>query len=216
MNMLCSQTMFFTLPSLQSEGVPGIGRLLKKSSTNFCQMQVILQTARLYLRCFNDNDEDAALILHLNSQPGVLQYLHEFPLLSVSDARSILQTVILPQYENKLGRWAVHLKDSDEFIGWCGLKFRPERNETDLGYRLLPSFWGNGYASEAAKGCLKYAFEELGLAIIHACAHKQNTASLSILTKIGMHYTGDEIIDHCPVKCFEITKQNYSGTSALA
>ena len=56
----------------------------------------------------------------------------------------------LPQYEHNLGRWAMHQKTDDAFVGWCGLKFRPELDEIDLGYRLHPNYRGRGYASEAA------------------------------------------------------------------
>ncbi|RYY71575.1 MAG: N-acetyltransferase [Chitinophagaceae bacterium] len=171
-------------------------------------MQLILQTTRLYLRRFNLNDDDAAYILHLNSQPGVLQYLHERPLENIAAAKNIIETVILPQYENNLGRWAVHKKDNNEFIGWCGLKYRSDRNETDLGYRFEPAAWGKGYASEAAKACLHYAFNELKLPQVNACAHVNNTASLKILEKSGMQYTHDEVIDECPVKCFVMKNTN--------
>lgn len=180
------------------------------------QMNVILETDRLYLRQFKDNDEDAALIYKLNSAPGVLLYLHEFPLLSISDARNILQSVILPQYENRLGRWAVHLKTTNEFIGWCGLKYRPERNETDLGYRLLPTAWGKGYATEAAKACMHYAFTVLDLPELNACAHIENASSIKVLEKSGMHYTGEDLIDTCPVKTFYLSRERYLGTSAFA
>lgn len=165
-------------------------------------MHIILQTPRLLLRRFTNSDDDAALILHLNSQPDVLKYLHERTLTDVADAKNIIETVILPQYENNLGRWAVHLIETNEFIGWCGLKYRPERKETDLGYRFLPSAWGKGYATEAAKACLDYGFEKLFLSKINACAHEENLASLAVLEKIGMQYTNDELIDECPVKCF--------------
>lgn len=179
-------------------------------------MQPILHTSRLSLRQFTGNDEDAALILHLNNQPGVLKYLHEPPLKDIAHAGQILKEIILPQYENNLGRWAVFLKDNNAFIGWCGLKYRPERRETDLGYRFLPSAWGKGYATEAAKACLQYGFEKLGLEKINACAHVDNTASLNILQKLGMQYTRHETIDDCPVKCFVAIRDNYSGTCAFS
>lgn len=166
----------------------------------------ILHTSRLLLRRFELTDEDAALILNLNSKPEVLQYLHEPMLQDLDHAKEILKDIILPQYEHNLGRWAVHIKDSHEFIGWCGLKYRPERGETDLGYRLLPTAWGKGYATEAAKACLDHAFNVLQLESVNACAHIDNTASLCILQKIGMEYTGNEIIDECPVKCFVKTR----------
>lgn len=179
-------------------------------------MNILFETDRLFLRQFEDNDTDAALILSMNSIPEVLQYLHEPLLQDMNHAKEILRNIILPQYKNKLGRWSVHLKNNNEFIGWCGLKYRPERNEIDLGYRFIPVAWGKGYATEAAIACLQYAFNSLKLEKINACAHIENIASLSILQKIGMQYTGDEIIDECPVKCFIIKSEDYSGTSASA
>lgn len=165
-------------------------------------MRIILETPRLYLRRFTDSDEDALLIYELNSDNEVLRYLHEQPLRDKADAKEILRNTILPQYEKNLGRWAIHVKDTDMFIGWCGLKQRPELDETDLGYRLKKSAWGRGYATEAAAFCIKYGFGKLNLPILTARAHPENTASLIILQKIGMQYVRDEIVDECPVKTF--------------
>lgn len=82
-------------------------------------MQIILETPRLYLREFTITD--AQLLLALNKDPEVLKYVHELPLHTIEDAEQILINNILPQYSiYKLGRMAVHLKENDEFIGWCG------------------------------------------------------------------------------------------------
>jgi len=102
------------------------------------------------------------------------------------------------------GRWAVHAKPSLEFIGWCGLKKRPERNEIDLGYRFLKSTWGKGYATEAAFACIKYGFEKLGLKRIVGRAMPGNIASLKVLEKCGMTYIGEDMVDDHPAKTYEI------------
>src|SRR5882762_3608868 len=127
-------------------------------------MNIILQTPRLYLRQFTVND--ATLIQQLNSDPEVLKYLHEPLLESEEHAKTILTTIILPQYQNNLGRWAIHTKDNNEFIGWCGLKYLIETDEIDLGYRLIKSAWGKGFALEAAQYCLDYGFNQLHLKTI--------------------------------------------------
>jgi RimJ/RimL family protein N-acetyltransferase len=168
-------------------------------------MHIVFETPRLYLRRFTSGAEDARLIFELNSDPEVLKYLHEPMLKDETHAGQILENTILPQYEKNLGRWAIHLKENHAFIGWCGLKYRPELDETDLGYRLKKSAWGLGYASEAAVATLRFGFETLGLSVITGRAHIENTASLIILEKIGMQYVRDEIIDNCPVKTFSVT-----------
>jgi [ribosomal protein S5]-alanine N-acetyltransferase len=163
-------------------------------------MRIVFETPRLLLREFIL--DDAPLLLALNSNPEVLKYLHEPLLTAEEQALHILENVILPQYKNNLGRWAIHIKDTNEFIGWCGLKYLADRDEIDLGYRLMQPYWGKGYAFEAAKHTLDYGFKELHLKTIVGRAHIENTASLNILEKTGMQYVKDEVVDNCPVKIF--------------
>jgi RimJ/RimL family protein N-acetyltransferase len=163
-------------------------------------MQIIFETPRLILRRFTE--DDAALLLQLNSDPEVLKYLHE-PLLQTEEmAREVINDKILPQYKLNLGRWAIHQKDDPQFIGWCGLKHRPELNEIDLGYRFMKTAWGNGFATEAASYTLKYGFETLKLGTITGRAHIENIASIKVLEKIGMKFVGEGIVDDCPVKTY--------------
>lgn len=165
-------------------------------------MQFIFETPRLYLRRFTE--DDASLILELNNHAEVVKYVHEPILETIEQANIILINQIIPQYTlYNLGRLAVHLKDTHEFIGWCGLKYRPELDEVDLGYRFFPSTWGNGYATEAAQHTLKYGFNELQLKRIVGRAHFENIASLNVLRKIGMKYLRNETVDGCPVETYE-------------
>lgn len=163
-------------------------------------MNIEFETPRLTLRRFTQ--ADANLLLQLNSNPEVLKYLHEPPLATEEQALHILNTIILPQYKNNLGRWAMHLKTTNEFIGWCGLKYLAEADEIDLGYRLIQQYWGNNYATEAATHTLDYAFTTLHLKTIVGRVHIENIASLKILEKIGMQFNKEEVVDDCPVKTY--------------
>lgn len=164
-------------------------------------MNVILETERLLLRTFTT--EDARLIYQLNSEPEVTRFTGD-PITDIAHAQKVLEQVILPQYAlYNHGRWAVHTKPALEFIGWCGLKSRPERNEIDLGYRFLKSTWGKGYATEAAFACIKYGFEKLGLKRIVGRAMPGNIASIKVLEKCGMTYIGEDIVDDHPAKTYE-------------
>ncbi|MEP7165925.1 MAG: GNAT family N-acetyltransferase [Ferruginibacter sp.] len=163
-------------------------------------MHIIFETPRLILRRFTE--EDAALLLELNSDAEVLKYLHE-PILETEErAREIIRDIILPQYELDLGRWAIHKKDDQQFIGWCGLKHRPELDEIDLGYRFKKAAWGNGYATEAASHTLAFGFNTLHLKTITGRANIENTASLKVLEKIGMKFVCEGIVDDCPVRTY--------------
>lgn len=156
-------------------------------------MKHILDTERLFLREFTI--DDAQLLIDLNSNSNVTRYTGDGPVESVAKAKEILETIIFPQYPNKIGRWAVHLKSNNEFIGWCGLKFIEELNEIDLGYRFFEKHWGKGYATESAKAVLAYGFNALKLQEIVARAAIDNTNSIKVLEKVGMKFE-KEAIEH--------------------
>jgi [ribosomal protein S5]-alanine N-acetyltransferase len=167
-------------------------------------MLTILQTERLYLRKFTIND--APLLIELNT-PIVLQYIDEPPLLTIEAAENVLQEIILPQYElYNLGRFAVYVKEDDRFVGWCGLKYLKEDNEIDLGYRFFEKEWGKGFATEAAKACLQFGFEERNLQMIVGRAHIDNIASQIVLQKVGLQYEKDIIEDGVIIKVYAIHK----------
>ena len=165
-------------------------------------MNVIIETGRLLLRTFTI--EDAPLIYELNLDPDVIRYTFD-PIKDIDQAREVLENTILPQYAlYNHGRWATHLKQNLDFIGWCGLKARPERKEIDLGYRFSKKFWGKGYATEAAFACIKYGFEKLNLGRIVGRAVPDNIGSLKVLENCGMTYIGEEIVDDHLSKTYEI------------
>jgi [ribosomal protein S5]-alanine N-acetyltransferase len=169
-------------------------------------MNVVIETERLLLRTFTV--EDAQLIYELNQDPEVIRFTGD-PVRDLVHANEILEQVILPQYAlYNYGRWAVHVKtqfdqENNGFIGWCGLKNRPERNEIDLGYRFMKKSWGKGYATEAAFACLDFGFKKLQIKRIVGRAMPQNTASLKVMEKCGMKYIGDEVVDNHPAKTYE-------------
>ena len=168
-------------------------------------MKKILETERLYLREFTI--EDAPLLIELNSNPKVTRYTGDGPVKDLQEANRILNDIILPQYKNKMGRWAVYLKSNDEFIGWCGLKFIAEDNEIDLGYRFFEPHWGKGYASESAKGVLDYGVTILKLKNIIARAAKENPASIAVIKKLGFVYLKDEYCGHDPAEVYILSQK---------
>lgn len=91
----------------------------------------------------------------------------------------------------------------DGLIGVVGVHLRT--NETELGYWLRQSAWGQGYATEAARLALAFAFDELDLSDVEAGYFADNPASGRVLTKLGFAYTGDEsrfsLARDCDVAC---------------
>ncbi len=166
-------------------------------------MHVIFETPRLFLRRFTE--EDAHLIYMLNSDPDIVKYVHEPVLENEEQAKRIITDIIIPQYKLNLGRWAIHTKSDYEFIGWCGLKYIKETGITDLGYRLMKTAWGKGYATEAAQYTLIYGLRDLKIETITGMAHIENIVSLKVLEKIGMKYSKQEIVEGQPVKVYTLS-----------
>lgn len=156
-------------------------------------METVLETDRLLFRKFTM--DDAELIYDLNLDPEVTKYTKD-PMRDVEHAKSVLKEVILTQYTlYGHGRWALFLRENGEFIGWCGLKYRPEIDEIDLGYRFKKQYWGKGYATEAAIATVQYGFDKLNLKTITGRALPGNDASVKVLEKCGMKYIGMQNID---------------------
>jgi ribosomal-protein-alanine N-acetyltransferase len=86
------------------------------------------------------------------------------------------------------GNWGILPGGESEIIGWVGLQFLPELDETEVGFLLSPSHWGKGYATEAALASLQFGFEQLDLDHIIALVHPENLASQRVIAKCGMWY----------------------------
>lgn len=148
-------------------------------------MKVVTETNRLLLRELEPADAEA--FFGLNADPEVVKYTGDRPFESIDAARHFLENY--DQYEKfGYGRWAVILKETGEFIGWCGLKYTPELEETDLGFRFFRRFWGRGYATEAAQACINFGFSHFKLKRIVGRAMAANIASVRVLEKTGFKF----------------------------
>ncbi|WP_196889253.1 GNAT family N-acetyltransferase [Aureivirga sp. CE67] len=147
-------------------------------------MKKILETNRLILREFSVSDAENMFLL--NEDLEVLKFTGDIPFDNIEKAKTFLENY--DQYsKNGYGRWAVVLKENNEFIGWCGLKFN-EENYTDIGFRFFQKHWNKGFATEAAKATLDYGFETLKLDEIIGRVATENFASIKVLEKLGMHF----------------------------
>ncbi|MDF1695317.1 MAG: GNAT family N-acetyltransferase [Saprospiraceae bacterium] len=175
-------------------------------------MQFYLETDRLIIR--NVEEKDIQGIFELDSDIEVHKYLGNRPIQTTQDAASIVK-YIQDQYSNNgLGRWAVIDKNTNEFIGWSGLKFETEvRNDMDyydLGYRLKRKFWGRGIATETSMIALKYGFQDLKLDSIYAGAHVENIGSNKVLEKVGMKRIEVIQYDGMPHNWYGVTKSDWN------
>lgn len=148
-------------------------------------MKMVLETERLVLREHTIGDAENAYLLNLD--PEVIKYTGDESFKSIEEARTFLGNY--NHYEKYgFGRWAVIDKATQEYLGWCGLKYTPELDEFDIGFRFMKKHWNNGYATEAATACLHLGFSTLGMNRIVGRAMKENMASIKVLQKIGLSY----------------------------
>ena len=152
-------------------------------------MKVILETDRLLLREFVEDDAES--FFKLNTDPEVMRFVPDKPLLNVEQARQTLIDHPIADYRRYgFGRGACILKSTGEQIGFAGLKYLDELGEVDLAYRLLPAHWGQGLATEVALASVRYGFAALGLKRIIGLVMPKNIASVRVLEKTGLRYSG--------------------------
>jgi len=85
---------------------------------------------------------------------------------------------------------AIERRDDGVLMGAIGLVVQPEHSRAALGYWIGVPYWGQGYATEAGREVVRYAFDELGLNRVYAFHFTRNPASGRVLQKIGMVYEG--------------------------
>lgn len=149
-----------------------------------------IETDRLLLRPIEYNDSEGMFLL--DSNPNVHKYLGNNPLKSIEESIVYIENIRNQYLAHGIGRFAVILKETNEFIGWSGLKYitEEENNHIDfyeIGYRFREEFWGKGFAYESAKAWYDYAFNELKVDVLYASAHIENIGSRKILEKIGLN-----------------------------
>lgn len=166
-----------------------------------------ISAERLYLRELSTND--AIHFFNINNDPECIKYTGDVPFGSVEVAERFLETNIQQYRKHKMGRWAVCLNDTNAFLGWCGLKYHPKDDLVDLGYRFYREHWRYGYATEAAKACLNYGFNDLELERIVAHVHIHNLASHRVLLRSGMIYLKDFVYEGQPAKLYQLKKNEY-------
>lgn len=161
---------------------------------------VYLTTERLLLRQWTDSD--LPLYVAMNADPEVMKY---FPRLQTAEESSTFITAQSTKIaELGYGLFAVELKQSADFIGFIGLSIATFDADftpcTEIGWRLRKEFWNKGYATEGARACLKFGFDNLQLDHIHSFTAVRNLPSERVMQKIGMTKIGEFQHPRVPVE----------------
>lgn len=143
-----------------------------------------LQSIRLKLRSLEDKDLTALYALRSNEQ--VNRYLDRPPARSVEDAQAFISKIRDGIAGNQSFYWAITLKDQPGLIGTiCIWNLSVDRKTAELGYELHPDNQGKGYMQEAITLVIRFAFDRIGLSVLEAYSHKDNSASTKLLLKNG-------------------------------
>ena len=143
-----------------------------------------LPTSRLRLRPFTEADAGALFALHGNAH--VLRYWDSPPWSEPARAERFITACREMAVEGTGARLAVDRLSDGAFIGWCSLtRWNPDYRSASMGYVLDEAAWGNGYATEAARAVLQWAFDALDLNRVQAETDTRNAASARVLEKLG-------------------------------
>ena len=144
-----------------------------------------LETERLRLRLFTHDDLE--VMFELGTDPEIIKYAEPEPLKDLEEARQRLEEGPLADYQKYgYGRFAVELKETGKVIGFCGIKYLPEVDLPEVGYRYLTEYWGRGIGTEAAEACVEFAREDLKIKKLIALIMPDNIGSIKLAEKLGM------------------------------
>jgi len=146
----------------------------------------VLETERLTLRL--QTTEDADFILELVNDPSWLQFIGDRGVRTVEDAREYILNSINMYEKSGFCFYLVERKEDNIPLGICGLVKRDALEDVDIGFAFLPTYWGKGYAYEAASAVLAYGLDTLGLKRIVAITTQDNYASAKLLEKVGLKF----------------------------
>ncbi len=168
---------------------------------------IVIETDRLILRHFtNDDFNDLYAVL---GNPKVMKFSLNGPY-SKDKVEEELKGILISDQLKALSRYAVIIKEEQKLIGFCGFfLYKDDDGDADyeIGYRFLPEYWGNGYATETAKATIPYAFNNHEIKSIAAVVEKENIASIRVLENAGMNFSKDSVYHGIPVMKYIICKK---------
>jgi len=146
----------------------------------------IFTSKRLGFRNWKTSDID--ILFEINSNKNAMQF---FPSTQTKERTEAFITRMQNQFTEKgFCYFALEHIETNDFIGFIGLSLQTFKSDftpaIDIGWRLHPNFWYNGFATEGARRCIDFGFNQLKLDEIIAVAPVINTPSISIMKKIGM------------------------------
>ncbi|MEW6092582.1 MAG: GNAT family N-acetyltransferase [Chloroflexota bacterium] len=146
-----------------------------------------LQIPHLLLRPWAS--EDAPALFQILQEPDIFKYFPRTTPPPREWADKYIAHHLTHWQERGYGHWAVVTKDDGQVIGWTGLEYLLELDQTEVAYLLSGQVRGRGYATEAARAAIAFGFGTCHLPGIIGLVHPENTASIRVLEKCGLTFT---------------------------
>lgn len=162
-----------------------------------------IETARLRLRAFESGDLERYAEMYADNR--FVRYLGGKTLTKEQTWENL---AILLGHWSLLGYgiWAIERQGTDELVGRAGLLNLPGWPGVEVCWALGPEFWGNGYATEAAKAAVDWAFCEAGIHRLISLIHPENKASEAVALRLGADYREQIVLKGKPANVYEIRK----------
>lgn len=171
----------------------------------------ILETKHLMLRRLQLTDLDD--LFRLYGDPEVRRYIPDAPT-NYEETREELEWFLDGHPDQpELGLWATIHKETNRFIGRCGLLpwVIDGRPEVEVAYLLAKAYWGQGLGTEAAQAVRDYGYETLGLSRLICLIERDNLASIKVAEKIGMTFEKEGQDDKGPFLLYAGNRVNKFG-----
>ena len=167
---------------------------------------IILETQRLLLRHLTPDDLEDLFAFY--SDPDVIKYIPDAPR-TREETREELEWFLNGHPKSpELGLWATILKETDQFIGRCGLIpwTIDGEHEVEVAFALAKPYWGQGLATEVAQALVHYGFEHLSLSRLICVIDHDNQASINVATKTGMKFEREAKDEYGPFLIYSMSK----------
>jgi RimJ/RimL family protein N-acetyltransferase len=171
-----------------------------------------VQTPHLFLRAWTP--DDANTLFDILQEDGILRYFPNQTPPSREKAGEYIADQLSHWAKFDYGHWAVVTQEDGEAVGWSGLEYLPELDETEVAYLLSKRVWGRGYATEAARAAVQFGFETAGLLKIIGLVHPENTGSVRVLEKCGLTFADCITLWGLEMSRYRLQRSDYDGNSA--
>jgi ribosomal-protein-alanine N-acetyltransferase len=172
---------------------------------------VRIETPRLRLRPAGSADVDA---LHaLWTDPEVRRWLWDDVVIDRATAAERVADSEAHFAADGFGLWVAEEREDGALVGVAGLVVIEPHFGPELIYSLHPAHWGRGYATEASRAILRYAFDALGLARVPGRTDAPNHGSARVLERLGMRFEGETIVNGRPTVGYSIAREHLAGSA---